>query len=423
MHAGIRLIVAPVLLVLTACAGQEPPTAPITSLPRDLTLAEARIVQADNSFTFALLRETLGREPAGANVFISPLSVAMALGMTYNGANGATATAFEQTLQLAGLTRDEINASYRGLIDLLRGLDPTTTFTIANSIWYRQDYVFDPAFLQTNRTYFDAEVQGLDFASPSAAGTINGWVSDATAGRITQIVSDPIPADMIMYLINAIYFKGSWTHRFDASLTQPQPFHRADGSVVQAPLMTHGGEVPVRVLAVADETVTDGARASVLDLPYGGGAYSMTIVLPALGVPIDSVAARLTQAQWDTWISRLDSGETRIFLPKFTLRYELPADDVLRAMGLAPAYCDAIPEPDFTRMYPPGGACISEVKHKTFVLVDELGTEAAAVTSVGVGVTSVPVAFRVDRPFLFAIRERFSGTVLFVGRVMDPTAP
>jgi serpin B len=417
MRLAARAVLAPVLMVLAACGGQELPTAPITSLPRPLTPAESRIVQADNSFTFALLRETLAREPAGANVFVSPLSVAMALGMTYNGANGATATAFEQTLQAAGLTRDEINAAYRGLIDLLRGLDPTTTFTIANSIWYRQDYVFAPSFLQTNHTYFDAEVRGLDFASPGAAGTINRWVSGATAGRIPEIVNAPTPDDIVMYLINAIYFKGTWTHRFDAGRTQPQPFHRVDGSQVAVPLMTHGAQVPVRARRLPE--------AEVLDLPYGGGAYSMAVVLPAPGRTLDVVLSQLTQSRWDTWMAALDSDQVTVFLPRFTLRYDLePMDEVLKTLGLGPAYCDAagLP-PDFTRMDPSGRACISNVKHKTFVLVDEAGTEAAAATSVGVGVVSVPPTFRVDRPFLFAIRERFSGTILFVGRIMDPTAP
>jgi len=417
MRTRVQLTVAVIAPLLAACAGVEPHVTPITTLPRDLTAAESQIIQSDNAFTFALLRGTLAREPAEANVFVSPLSVAMALGMTYNGANGATATAFEQTLQVAGLTRDEINTSYRNLIDLLRGLDPTVTFRIANSIWYRQDYVFDPAFLQTNRTYFDAEVQGLDFADPGAAGTINRWVSDATGGRIPTIVNPPIPADMIMYLINAIYFKGSWTHRFDPARTSPQPFHRADGSVVQAPLMTHGTEVPVRLAGDAE--------VAVLDLPYGGGAYSMTVVLPDAGVALDTVVAHLTQARWDGWIAALDSTEMPIYLPKFTLSYDLEAmDPVLKALGLGQAYCDAagLP-PDFTRMDPSGRACISFVRHKTFVAVDEEGTEAAAVTSVGVGVTSVPQVFRVDRPFLFAIRERLSGTILFIGRIMDPTAP
>ncbi len=410
---------APTLLLLpllAACAGVEPGVTPIAELPRTLTQAETRLIQADNAFTFALLREALASEPAGANVFVSPLSVAMALGMTYNGADGATATAFEQTLRVTGLTRDEINASYRGLIDMLRALDPTTTFRIANSIWFRRDYVFDPAFLQTNRTFFDAESRGLDFADPASAGVINAWVNDATAGRIPTIIDPPIPDDMIMYLVNAIYFKGTWTHRFDPARTSAQPFYLDGGGTVQVPLMTHGAEVPVRG--------HEDALASVVDLPYGGGAFSMTLVLPAPGQTVHTVAAQLDQARWDAWIAALDSGEVTVYLPKFTLSYELEATDpVLQALGLAPAYCDAVPPPDFTRMDPSGRACISEVKHKTFVLVDEAGTEAAAVTSVGVGVTSAPAMVRVDRPFLFAIRERLSGTILFVGRIMDPTAP
>jgi serpin B len=402
------------LPLLAACDGVEPEVRPINELPRALTQAESQLILADNAFTFALLRETLAREPAGANVFVSPLSVAMALGMTYNGTDGPTAAAFEQTLRVAGLSRDEINTAYRGLIDMLRGLDATTTFRIANSIWYRQSYSFDTTFLRVNRTYFDAESRGLDFADPATAGIINAWVDEATAGRIPTIIEPPIPDAMIMYLINAIYFKGTWTHRFDPGRTSVQPFHLEGGGTVQAQLMTHGGEVPVR--GAAD------ALASVVDLPYGGGAFSMTIILPAPGQTVHAVAAQLDQARWDAWIGALDSGETVVFLPKFTLTYELAAaDPVLRALGLTPAWCDEWPATDFSRMDPTNSACISEVKHKTFVLVDEAGTEAAAVTSVGVGVTSAPPMVRVDRPFLFAIRERLSGTILFVGRVMDPT--
>lgn len=408
VHAGLAIG----LVALVACGG-EPPTAPITALPRSLSSSESHLIHAGNAFTFALFRQTLDAEPADSNVFVSPLSVAMALAMTYNGASGATATSFEQTLQMAGLSRTEINGAYRSLIDLLRGLDPSVTFTIANSIWYRQDYTFLPAFLETNRTYFDAEVTGLDFGSPSAPTAINAWVSDRTAGRIPTIVPQTIPDDIIMYLINAIYFKGNWTHRFDAALTQVQPFHLEGGGTVSVPLMTHGTEVPVRL---AWDTL-----AAVLDLPYGGGAYAMTVVLPLGGATMASLAAALTEEQWNAWIAALDSTEMRVFLPKFTLRYELEeAVPVLKALGLAPAFCDALPAPDFSLMDPSGRACISEVKHKTFVLVDEAGTEAAAVTSVGVGVTSAPVEFRVDRPFVFAIRERLSGTILFMGRVMNP---
>lgn len=406
------LIAAPLTAIL-ACAG-DPITAPITSLPRPLTREESQLVQVGNAFTFRLFREALRQEQAGANVFVSPLSVGMALGMTYNGANGATETAMQQTLGLSAMSREDINASYRGLIDLLRGLDRNVAFTIANSIWYRNTYTFTPTFLETNRTFFDAEVQGLDFASPGASGTINGWVSNRTSGRIPEIVPQTLPADAVMYLINAIYFKANWATRFDPSLTQPEPFHLADGSTAQLPTMAYAREASLR--HYADTSVT------VIDLPYGGGAWSMAIVLPRPGLSVDSVVAHLTADRWSTWIDGLDSTQSLLHLPRFTMRYDLGADAVLKALGLGPAYCD-VGVPDFTRMDPSGQACISRVKHKTFVLVDESGTEAAAATSVEVGVTSVPMPLLIDRPFLFAIRERLSGTILFVGRMMNPAAP
>jgi serpin B len=403
-------------LAITACSSEPPtgPPDPINELPRPLSVAEQQIVQSDNSFTFRLLHETLAREQPDNNVFVSPLSVAMALGMTYNGASGPTAQAFEQTLELAGLTRDEINRSYRGVIDLLRGLDPNVTFTIANSIWYRDSYVFDPAFLETNRVFFDAAVRGLDFSSPAAGPTINAWVNENTGGRIPRIVPEPIPDSIIMYLINAIYFRGYWTSRFDPTRTENAPFFLAGNSSVQVQMMTHGKEVSVRLHRDQDVTV--------LDLPYGGGAWSMTIVLPSQGRSLTAVTSGLTQAAWGTWIAGLDSTESVVFLPRFTMRYDLAASDVLKALGLASAYCDAPMQPDFTRMDPLGQACISDVKHRTFLLVDESGTEAAAATSVEIGLTSAPLPVRVDRPFLFAIRERLSGAILFIGRIMNPAA-
>jgi len=409
-----RSLLLPALAIVTACSG-EPPTAPITALPRPLTQAEGALVEVGNRFTFSLFRETLRQQPATANVFISPLSVGMALGMTLNGAAGQTETEMRSALGLGDLTREEINDSYRSLIDLLSGLDPSTTFTIANSIWHRNTFQMLPEFLETNRTAFDAEIRALDFNAPQASATINGWVNERTAGRIPEIVPTPLPQLAVIYLINAIYFKASWATRFDPARTQPMPFQLAGGGTVSVPGMTHGEPAPVRM--------TSDAIAEVLDLPYGGGAYSMTIVLPRHGVPIDSVVQRLTRDTWERWIAGLDSGKIDVFLPRFTLRYDLePIIEVLKALGMPGAFCDAPQFPDFTRMDPQGEVCISNVKHKTFVLVDEEGTEAAAATSVEGGLTSAPPVFMVNRPFLFAIRERFSGTVLFIGRVMNPAA-
>jgi serpin B len=384
---------------------------PIEELPRALTTAETQLVDADNRFAFKLFREVNAQEDPGTNVFISPLSVGMALGMTYNGAAGSTRDAMQATLELGGMTLQEVNESYQSLIALLRDLDPRVEFTLANSIWYRQGIAVVPAFVDLNQRYFDAQVTALDFDAPGSADVINAWVNDATRGKIDQIVDPPIDPLTIMFLINAIYFKGDWTHQFDQSRTKPEPFLQPDGSQVTVQMMSPEAEIPLRVHR--DETYT------VLDLWYGGRAYSMTIVAPRDPAAIEEVARTVTQEQWNAWVAALDSADSEVAIPKFTLEYDVTLNDVLKALGMEVAF-DPFAA-DFTNLYAgPERAYISRVKHKTFVDVNEEGTEAAAVTSVEVGLTSVPERLVVDRPFLFAIRENYSGTVLFMGKIVHP---
>jgi serine protease inhibitor len=405
-----------ILAVLAASAcGRDPGLGPITHLPRDLTAGERRLVAADHAFAFAFFGALARQQPADDNLFVSPLSVAMALGMTVNGAAGATRDSMLAALQLGGVPMAEVNAGYRGVIDLLRELDPRVELTLANSIWYRDTIHPDQAFLDDTRTYFDADVRALDFAAPNAAQTINDWVSAQTSGRIPQIVDSPIPDSVIMYLIDAIYFKGTWAQQFDPALTRSAPFDLRGGTSVAVPTMTHARKAPARVHVGAPGDVT------IVDLPYGGGAWAMTIVLPPSAPGIDTLVAGLTQARWDGWMASLDSADVFVTMPKFTLRWELELRDVLSALGMGIAFCNG-GAPDFSRIHP--DACITKVKHKTFVDVNEEGTVAAAVTSVEIGVTSAPSELRivVDRPFLVAIRERLTGTVLFLGRVTNPAA-
>ncbi|MGD2135494.1 MAG: serpin family protein [Gemmatimonadales bacterium] len=398
--------------LVLACG--DGPFDPINDLPRPLSVAEGALVEADNRFAFKLFREIARQDTSDGNLFVSPLSVAMALGMAYNGTAGTTRDAMQQALELQGLTIDELNTAYRSLIDLLRGLDTRVEFTLANSIWHDQTATPLPAFVDATTTYFDATVQGLDFRAASAAPTINQWVSDATRGKIEEIVDDPIPWDVIAYLINAIYFKGDWTYQFDESLTAPGPFDQPDGSTVEVQMMAYGEDTPVRLSAL------DGYQ--ILDLAYGGQAYSMTIVLPPAPADAVTLAQQLTQDQWNAWVAALDSTARDVRMPRYTLEWEDDLKNVLSTLGMAETFC---PNPaDLTNMFEgvrPGDLCFTEVKHKTFIDVNEEGTEAAAVTSVGVGYTSTgPQPVVIDRPFLFAIRERFSGTILFMGRIVDP---
>jgi serine protease inhibitor len=399
--------------LVAACTdgtGPDPKSGPITELPRDLSIAEGELIAADNSFAFKLFTEVNAHE-GDKNIFVSPLSVAMALGMTYNGAAGTTQQAMQEVLGLQGMDLQEVNESYRSLIDLLQNLDPVVEFVLANSIWYGHTMTFEQDFLDLNQTYFDAEVTPIDFSAPSASQTINGWVNDKTNGRISEIVPDPVPADVVMYLINAIYFKADWTYQFDKSRTQAAPFHLIDGSEVTVDMMEHEAEMPVRFLWNADLTA--------VELSYGGDAYVMTILLPSEPDGINTLLDGLTQENWSAWLDQLYAGEVYVRLPKFTLEYELQMNDVLTALGMGVAFSPGAA--DFTRMYAPGGIWIDEVKHKSFVKVDEEGTEAAAATSVAM-VCSAPLTFLVDRPFVFVLREKLSGTILFMGKVVDPSA-
>lgn len=413
------LLAVTAALIATSCK-ESPITGPITSLPRELTASETHLIAAGNDFAFKLFEEIAHRADQDSNVFVSPLSVSMALGMTLNGAVGATRDSMQHTLGLEGLSLAEIDASYRGVIDLLRGLDRGVEFTLANSIWHRNDIVPGQAFLDDARTWFDAQIRALDFQSPNASRTINDWVNTQTRGRISEIVPDPLPRDEIMYLINAIYFKGSWTKRFDPDLTRDQPFHLRTGGTATAHMMSHADPAPVRSFFGSDVTV--------VDLPYGGRAYSMTIVMPRTAAGIDSLVAGLTHDRWDAWMAALDTNGAVVTMPKFTLRWGDSLNAVLKTLGMRVAFCGPW-STDFSRLYPaPVGdsACITDVQHKTYLDIYEEGTEAAAVTSVGVGITTCcsggPPHIVVDRPFVLAIRERFSGTILFLGRIMNPAA-
>jgi serpin B len=397
-------LLLPAALLLQGCELVSPPDEQ-KAIVRSLTEGEARVVEADHEFGLNLFR-AISDGAAHENVFISPLSVSTALGMTLNGAEGETKQQIQETLALAGLSDKDINESYRGLIDLLRGLDPKVVFEIANSIWYRDTFTVEPDFLDVNRTYFDAEVQALDFNSPEAVTTINSWVDDKTHGKIEDIVDQVDPLTM-MYLINAIYFNGTWTYEFDEDATEQRPFTRADGTQQEVPMMAQEGDL----------AYYENDDVQVVDLPYGDSLYSMTVILPRKSRDLDSLITGLDRATWDEWTGNFETKGVSLLLPRFQLEYEIELKDVLSALGMQVAF--APDQADFTRINPAGELYISNVKHKTFVEVDEEGTEAAAVTSVEVRVTSAPqyIPVHVDRPFAFAIREQHSGTILFIGKI------
>lgn len=376
--------------------------------PRDLSKSETQVVAADNSFGLQLMN-ALNAGKRDGNVVVSPLSVSMALGMTLNGARAGTLEAMRSSLGLQGMTETQINEAYRGVIDLLQGLDPKVSFGVANSIWYRSGFQARAEFLDLNRRFFDADATAIDFSDPGAAGTINGWVEEKTKGRIKTIVPDPIPSALVMYLINAIHFKGAWSTRFDPAKTREADFRRPDGSTVRAQMMNRNGKV----------SYLSNERYSAIDLPYGDGGFSMTVLLPAEGRSADELLAGMDAGEWADLPSRFTEQEVPVSLPKFTVEYGEMLNNVLKGLGMSVAFSGAA---DLSGIAgEPGELYISEVRHKTFIEVNEEGTEAAAATSVGISRTSLGPSMNVNRPFIFAIREHHSGAVLFIGKIADPT--
>jgi serine protease inhibitor len=414
VSALVRRLVAAGLLVFfgLGCDSTGPEDTADAPPPRPLTAAEDQVVDADNAFGLTLLRSTVDTEGTSKNVFLSPISVSMALGMTLNGARGETRSGMKAALEKQDLSPTDINDAYRGLIDLLEGLDPNVEVALANSIWYREGLPVKQAFIDTNRAHFDAEVEALDFADPSASDRINGWVNDQTRGNIEKIVPSQIPSNPVMYLINAIYFNGPWRDQFDPSNTAPEPFHRGDGSTVSVPMMEKTKNV------VHPTYQAEQFRA--VDIAYGDSLYSMTVLLPHEDASVQSVVDSLDTETWTEMTSGLSPQSlSRLKMPRFTLRYGKTLNDVLKDLGMGVAFTGRANFRGIADL----SLAIDKANHKTFLRVDEEGTEASAATSVEIEpISSAPPSFVVDQPFVVAIREHHSGTSLFLGTIMDPTA-
>jgi serine protease inhibitor len=404
-----RIVALAAVLIVTACA--EPDRQPIGPGPgpdpiqpsdtvRGLTVQERQVAAASNTFAFDLLRESNKAETAKPNFMVSPLSVSMALGMTLNGAAGTTFDAMRATLAFGSLSQPEINAAYRGLIGQLRARDPKVEWRLANSLWYDNAFAAYPAFVDTVRHYFGAEVRQLDFASAASPVTISGWAEERTGGRIKNLIQEISP-DEVMFLVNAVYFKAPWTTPFSQGGTRDAPFTTSSGSTVNVPMMTADG----MFRSISNDNV------KAVELMYADTAYSMVLWMGALP----------TESAWTSTLAAMTPGRLMLRVPKFKFEYDVDMKTLLSTMGMGIAFSEV--QANFSRIAPtPPRLVLTRVKHKSFIDVHELGTEAAAATAVGVGPTSMPPEMTFNRSFFFAIRERSTGTILFAGRVGQPGA-
>ena len=389
------------LLLFATC--EQPEVKLKDAEPIPLKAGMEKRVQQDNAFAFDLFRQVLINNADEKNIFISPLSVSIALGMAWNGANGETKAEMATALKMSGMTEDEINEYYQIMLTALPEVDPSTKLNIANSLWYRTGFPVKDEYLKVNSDYFNAEVRELDFAKPDALSIINGWCAEKTNNLIKNPL-DKISADAMMYLINAIYFKGIWVKKFEKD-TYKANFYAEGGNTVQVDMMQQKDTFGYR----EDE------MAQYLDLPYGNKAFSMTVILPRENKTTDEVLETLDTEKWNNIINGFSSHEVQVYLPKFktTGKYELK--EPLMQMGMVKAFTD---QADFSNISDIN-LLISRIIHSTYCSVDQEGTEAAAVTVVEFELTSMPMnyVFNANRPFIFVIREKSTGVILFMGKM------
>lgn len=376
--------------------------------PIKVNTRTAQLIQNNNRFGLALFKEVAKQTESNQNFMISPLSATLALAMTYNGAAGTTKTAFENTFHFNGLSTEKINKSLNKLSTALTEADPQVTFNLANSIWYQNTFRVEPPFLEANEKYYDAEVKALDFKNPNSVKIINHWVDGKTNGKIPSIVKKINPQD-VMILINATYFKGNWQSKFDPANTTDEPFTLQNGKMIKVPTMMQKTKMGY----------LDNDLFSAVELPYGKGNFSMVLMLPNPGKTVQDIENAINRETWKKWTADLnDQTELYIHLPKFKFEFEKTLNEDLSKLGLGIAFTGSA---NFSKINPKVPLNISEVKQKTFIEVNEEGTEAAAVTSVRMKMTAVFTrSIFFNRPFLFAIREKETNAILFIGCVMDP---
>jgi len=404
MKAHFILLIAPFLLFSSSC--KKDPEGPKEPVAINLPAKGNTVITKSNDFGVNLFRTTALAE--NKNLMLSPLSASTALTMLLNGCNTVTYDQIRDMLGYEGMTIAEINEVYKSLVTQLLAADPEVQLALANAVWYRQDFQVKPPFLEAMDASFDADIGALDFFSPSALQTINNWAKDNTNGKIEKVL-DEISPDAVMFLMNALYFKGNWTYQFKKDQTADSPFYPENGNMLNVKTMR--SQVPVKIYA--------GSRAAAAEMPYGRQNFAMVLILPEGN--LSDFLPDFSGQEWAEITAGLDAVQepykVEMVMPKFKFDFEKILNDQLKALGMIDAFDDYMADLSGIsdqRIF------VSFVKQNTFVDVNEEGTEAAAVTTIGIDLTSLPSEFVVNKPFIFAIRERMTNTLLFIGKVERP---
>ena len=370
-----------------------------------------KIIPSNNELGFKLLTEI--DEDVEGNIFISPSSLMMALSMVYNGADGETKAEIANALHLDSIDENVLNMANASLVTKLYKDTNKINLQVANSIWLNENYHFKEIFSKSNQDYYNAKIETIDIFDNKSAHLINQWVKESTNDKIDEIVEDPLDENLLAFLINAIYFKGQWTYEFDQKQTEEGHFHLRDGTMKDVSFMTL--EEDLYYMETED--------FQAVKLPYGDGEMSMNIFLPHENSSLHQFLELLTPDNWERWTTKFSKKEGTIVFPKFKLEYEASLKSALMNLGMEDAFDGQ--HADFSKMIEEDDQIyISDIKQKTFIDINEEGTEAAAATSVEMKLTSAPVDgpfyMKVNRPFLFTIVDEETGAMIFMGSIANP---
>lgn len=379
------------------------------------------VVKANNDLGMKLFSKLAAGE-AGKNMMISPLSVSIAMAMVSNGASGDNIAEMKEVLGFGEMEFSEINGQFAQLIASLVEADKDLVLEIANSVWMDDEFAPDVKqdFIDVLKEFYDAAFFTEDFQEEAAAGKINSWVSEKTHGKIDKIVEKIGPA-AVMYLINALYFKAAWTTSFNKESTYEGGFMLSDGTEAKADYMRFSEEQEAPKFFSYSSDWDDPDGYSVVRIPYGRDVFAFYGIVPNQGnkTKIDGFIAKIAKDGLETYLSQLTESKFPVQLPKFKFKYEKSLVDVFKEIGMEKAF---VAGALMNIADGPHAPFISDILHKTFIEVNEEGTEAAAVTSVEVSDNAMPSGFYANRPFVFMIRDDRTGSVLFIGKVENPKA-
>lgn len=418
MKTFLKITLLGILFAMNSCDNEGGKKQPLPKpIQIDLSAAEKKIVAAEKEnamkFFSLVVKDEADATVAKENFMISPYSLNVALAMTWNGAKGETKAGIEKALGYDASYSTAINSYHKKMANALLKTDPSTKLAIANSIWYKQTATLKSNFQKVTKASYNAHIKGVDFTDSNTKNLMNNWCSDKTNGLIKDVIKE-IPKEALIYLMNALYFKGIWAEdvKFKTSDTKQEDFTLENDTKVKVAMMHQKSQM----------RYAEDASFQAVSLHYGNGAYSMVVLLPKAGKTVNSLSEELAQSGvFSQKMKQFANATVDLSLPKFKFKYDKKLNKTLKTLGMEKAFLRSA---DFTDAFETANFYVSKVNQFTYVDVNEKGTEAAAVTVVEGMATSVgtvrEVTFKADKPFAFFIKENSTGTILFMGKVGNP---